>query len=68
MTTTAIGSPTKRTTSNASGHVVNGGANGDGIGTSPRSAAVKMPITPGIDRASSTSTPAMRACAMPERT
>ena len=53
-TTAAIGSPTKRTRSDASNVRATAGLYGDGTGSSPRSAAVNTPSTPGMPAASAT--------------
>ena len=72
-TTTAMGSPTKRTVPvarsgrpNVSGHMP--GPNGGGIGGRSRSAAVSTASTPGIAAAPLVSTEAMCAWAIVERT
>src|SRR6476646_4630353 len=69
-TTTATGSPTKRTRPTAS----SGRANTPGLSSTggmcrpPRSSAVNTPATPGIARAPSASTDRTSACAIGDRT
>ena len=73
MTTTATGSPTKRTTSLASSgwfirSLIRPGIMGGSAGRSATSAPVNTAITPGASRAALASIELIRACATGDRT